>query len=46
MKTIYKIEMNLAGCGFYVYVDATSEKEAIAIATKDYNTATVLSVQK
>lgn len=46
MTNIYKIEMNLAGCEFYVYVDATTEKEAIEIATKGYDTATVLSVQK
>lgn len=46
MTNIYKIEMNLAGCEFYVYVDAATEKEAIEIATKEYDTATVLSVQK
>ena len=46
MTNIYKIEMNLAGCEFYVYVDATSREEAIAIATKGYNEATVLSIQK
>ena len=46
MKAIYKVEMNLEGCEVCVYVDATSEKEAIEIATKGYSEATVLNIEK